>query len=152
MFVMTYSQARQNFSTFLDAAKTEGIAYIKRADGSQFKVLPIDEENLITSPFEKVKPVSLKNKISMQEIIDMMHEGQDERADRIIDAASRNSLYKTRTTSFSVSDSEPKYTATSNKQAVNNKSIQEKFDDLTEEQKSIVLNLVDSLISMNKKY
>lgn len=102
MLVMTYSQARQNFSAFLDSAKENGMAIVKRNDGSKFKVVPIspvspestDEDSLSeNSPFAKLAEYSstvnekLRN-ISIQEIIDMMHEAQDERADRILAAAS----------------------------------------------------------------
>ena len=103
MLVMTYSQARQNFSSFLDSAKENGMAFITRSDGSKFKVVPYesasDSPELIKesasndSPFAALASYSstvnskLKN-ISMQEIIDMMHEAQDERADRILAAAS----------------------------------------------------------------
>lgn len=87
MLVMTYSQARQNFSSFLDSAKKDGEAEVRRSDGSVFKVIPVEEEKKKDSPFANIKPVPLKHKISMQEIIDMMHEAQDERADRILAAA-----------------------------------------------------------------
>lgn len=103
MLVMTYSQARQNFSSFLDSAKENGMAFITRSDGSKFKVVPyesasdspesIKESVSEDSPFAELATYSstvnskLKN-ISMQEIIDMMHEAQDERADRILAAAS----------------------------------------------------------------
>ena len=103
MLVMTYSQARQNFSSFLDSVKENGMAFITRSDGSKFKVVPyesasaspepIKESVSKDSPFAALASYSstvnskLKN-ISMQEIIDMMHEAQDERADRILAAAS----------------------------------------------------------------
>lgn len=88
MLVMTYSQARQNFSSFLDSAKKDGEAEVRRSDGSVFKVIPVEKEKKKDSPFANIKPVQLKHKISMQEIIDMMHEAQDERTDRILAAAS----------------------------------------------------------------
>ncbi len=102
MLVMTYSQARQNFSSFLDSAKKDGMAFITRSDGTRFKVVPYDfefdselckEESQKESPFTQLAKYSstvnskLRN-ISMQEIIDMIHESQDERADRILATAS----------------------------------------------------------------
>lgn len=94
MLVMTYSQARQNLSSFLDSVKENGMAFIKRTDGSKFKVVPYDDIVVSDdSPFAELAEYSstvnakLRN-ISMQEIIDMMHEAQDERADRILAAAS----------------------------------------------------------------
>lgn len=92
MLVMTYSQARQNFSSLLDSAKENGCAMIKRADGSKFLVEPVEKTLQKNSPFaalaEYSSTVNSKLKsISMREIIDMMHETQDERADQILAAA-----------------------------------------------------------------
>lgn len=79
------------------------MAFITRSDGTRFKVVPYDsefdsesckEESQKESPFTQLAKYSstvnskLKN-ISMQEMIDMIHESQDERADRILVAASR---------------------------------------------------------------
>lgn len=50
MFVMTYSQARQNLSSFLDRAKMDGQALINRSDGSQFIVTPVDNSSITDSP------------------------------------------------------------------------------------------------------
>ena len=52
MLVVTYSDARQNFASILDKAKTEGAVLVKRADGSVFRITPENEEE---SPFVNVK-------------------------------------------------------------------------------------------------
>ena len=52
MLVVTYSEARQNFATILDKAKSEGSVLVKRADGSVFRITP-DGGN--ESPFADVK-------------------------------------------------------------------------------------------------
>ena len=52
MLVVTYSEARQNFASILDKAKSEGAVLIKRADGSVFRITPEGGEE---SPFAKVK-------------------------------------------------------------------------------------------------
>lgn len=94
MLVMTYSQARQNFSSFLDRAKEDGEAMVTRSDGTEFKVIPVQKQKQSVSPFAKIKPVSIKEFVSMQEIIGMMHESWDERSDKIIAAASGESSEK----------------------------------------------------------
>ncbi len=69
MLVMTYSDARANFSTLLNKVKVEGAAIIKRADGTSFRITnEISEEGI--SPFEKIKPVA---NLSSGEIIDIIH-------------------------------------------------------------------------------
>ena len=52
MLVMTYSDARQNFASVLDKAQTEGAVFVKRADGSLFRISP---EQKGKSPFEGIK-------------------------------------------------------------------------------------------------
>ena len=52
MLVVTYSEARQNFASILDKAKTEGAVLVKRADGSVFRITLENEEE---SPFANVK-------------------------------------------------------------------------------------------------
>ena len=44
MLVMTYSDARANFSSLLNRVKTEGAAIIRRADGSSFRITVENEE------------------------------------------------------------------------------------------------------------
>ena len=38
MLVMTYSDARANLSALLNQVKKDGVAIIKRADGSTFRI------------------------------------------------------------------------------------------------------------------
>ncbi|MBO4439153.1 MAG: prevent-host-death protein [Treponema sp.] len=52
MLVMTYSEARQNFATVLEKSKNDGCVFVKRADGSMFKILP---EQSNRSPFDGIK-------------------------------------------------------------------------------------------------
>ncbi len=97
MFVMTYSQARQNLATFLDKAKINGEAIIKRADGSRFKVIPITEEKTESSPFSELAEYSSTinsklKQIPFQDILQMMKEDEDERTDRILAAASGKTI------------------------------------------------------------
>ena len=79
MLVMTYSQARQNLSSLLDSVKENGMAYITRADGSKFKIIPAETPVATQSPFAELAEYSstvnskLKT-ISMKEIVGMMHD------------------------------------------------------------------------------
>jgi len=41
MTVYTFSEARQNFASILEKAKTEGKVLIKRKDGSVFAIQPV---------------------------------------------------------------------------------------------------------------
>ena len=52
MLVVTYSEARQNFASILDKAKSEGAVLIKRSDGSVFRIIPEVGDD---SPFVDVK-------------------------------------------------------------------------------------------------
>jgi antitoxin (DNA-binding transcriptional repressor) of toxin-antitoxin stability system len=52
MLVVTYSEARRTFASVLDRAKAEGSVFIKRADGSLFKLVP---ERSDASPFEGIE-------------------------------------------------------------------------------------------------
>lgn len=93
MLVMTYSQARQNFSSFLDKAKIDGEAIIKRSDGSSFKVVPVEnKKDKEYSAFKDVKPVGILKEIPFQDILQMMKEDEDERTDRILAAASGKTI------------------------------------------------------------
>ena len=51
MLVVTYSEARRTLASVLDRAKTDGSVLIKRADGSVFKLTPV-QNNLC--PFEGI--------------------------------------------------------------------------------------------------
>ena len=55
MLVVTYSEARQNFASILDKAKSEGAVLIKRADGSVFRIIPEVGEG---SPFANIKTLA----------------------------------------------------------------------------------------------
>ena len=66
MLVMTFSETRKNFSSFLERAKIDGEAIIKRSNGTAFRVTPIVEESEV-SPFECIKPI-LKSKISKEDL------------------------------------------------------------------------------------
>ncbi len=52
MLVMTYSTARQNFSSALDRAKKDGGVLITRTDGSLFKLVP---QIPTSSPFDGIQ-------------------------------------------------------------------------------------------------
>lgn len=73
MLVMTYSDARKNFSSLLNHVKTDGAAIVTRADGSAFRITV--EEPSKKSPFDGIKPVL--GKIPMDEIIDIIHESRE---------------------------------------------------------------------------
>lgn len=93
MLVMTYSQARQNLSSLLDSVKKNGMAIIKRSDGSTFKIVTVEEKPASVSPFEELASFSstINSKlrdIPMQSLIEMIHEDQEDRADRILADAS----------------------------------------------------------------
>ena len=72
MLVMTYSDARANFSTLLNRVKAEGAAIVKRADGSAFRITV--EEPKETSPFDGIRSVA---NLSKDEILDIIHESHE---------------------------------------------------------------------------
>lgn len=51
MLVVTYSEARRTFASVLDRAQEDGAVIIRRADGSQFRVVP---EEVHESPFDGI--------------------------------------------------------------------------------------------------
>lgn len=69
MLVMTYSDARANFSDLLNRVKVEGAAIVRRADGSEFRITV--EEPAQKSPFDGIR--SFAN-LSKDEILDIIHE------------------------------------------------------------------------------
>lgn len=81
MLVMTYSNARQNLSSFLTTVRTDGEAVIKRADGSLFRVTCIDNEKTEKSPFENVRPLFADrfSKKEWQNIFDEIRDSSDDR-------------------------------------------------------------------------
>ncbi len=70
MLVMTYSDARANFSELLNRVKADGAAIVRRADGSSFRI--IVEEDSEQSPFGQVRP--MLPDMSRQEILDVLQE------------------------------------------------------------------------------
>lgn len=73
MLVMTYSDARANFSLLLNRVKQEGAAIIRRADGSVFRIT-VEEEEKKSSPFDGIRPVL--GKMTKDEILDIIHLGK----------------------------------------------------------------------------
>lgn len=55
MLVVTYSEARQNFASILDASKKDGAVIVKRADGSAFRITPEVEKK---SPFDGIRTLA----------------------------------------------------------------------------------------------
>ncbi len=68
MIIYTYSEARQNFSSVLEKAKSEGKVLIKRRDGSSFILSPVSANE---SPFN-VKGIN--KDIKSSEIVDILKE------------------------------------------------------------------------------
>jgi PHD/YefM family antitoxin component YafN of YafNO toxin-antitoxin module len=68
MIIYTYSEARQNFSTVLEKAKSEGKVLIKRRDGSSFILTPVSPHK---SPLN-VK--GIRKDIKSSEIIEILKE------------------------------------------------------------------------------
>lgn len=72
MLVVTYSEARQNFSSILETSKKEGSVVVKRADGTSFRIIPENEKK---SPFDGIKTlVNIQNK----EILTALRETREE--------------------------------------------------------------------------
>lgn len=72
MLVMTYSDARKNFSNLLNRVKVDGAAIVRRADGSRFRITVEEPEQ--KSPFDGIK--SFAN-LSREEIVDIVREGRE---------------------------------------------------------------------------
>lgn len=75
MLVMTYSEARKNFSNLLNRVKIDGAAIVRRADGSKFRITV--EESEKKSPFDGIKPVLGKVNLSREEIVDIVRESRE---------------------------------------------------------------------------
>ena len=71
MKVYTYSEARQQLASLLDAAQRDGAVRIRRKDGRSFILQP---EASTTSPLD-VQGVSLG--ISTPEIVSLVREGRE---------------------------------------------------------------------------
>jgi hypothetical protein len=72
MNVYTYSEARQNFASVLETAKKFGRVFIKRKDGSLFKV---EYTAAMKNPFSSVK--GTKTDITTDEMLSYIREGRD---------------------------------------------------------------------------
>ena len=68
MIIYTYSEARQNFSSVLEKAKSEGKVLIKRRDGSSFILSPVSANE---SPLN-VKGIN--KDIQSSEIVEILKE------------------------------------------------------------------------------
>ena len=75
MLVMTYTDARRNFSNLLNRVKIDGVAIIKRADGSRFRITV--EDQVQKSLSDEIKPVLGKLNLSREEIVDIVREGRE---------------------------------------------------------------------------
>ena len=71
MTVYTYSEARQKLATLLDQADAGNDIRIRRRDGHEFTLRPVEK---VTSPLD-VKGVDLS--LSAQEIVDILREVRD---------------------------------------------------------------------------
>ena len=71
MKVYTYSEARQNLASLLEAAQREGAVRIRRRDGQSFVLQPESSE---TSPLD-VEGVDLG--VTTDEIVSMIREGRE---------------------------------------------------------------------------
>ncbi|MEM1093727.1 MAG: type II toxin-antitoxin system Phd/YefM family antitoxin [Bacteroidota bacterium] len=71
MTVYTYSQARQRLSAVLDEAQRDGSVRIRRRDGSEFVLTPVEQAS---SPFE-VEGAGLD--LTAEEIISAIREGRE---------------------------------------------------------------------------
>jgi hypothetical protein len=70
MTIFTYSQARQNFASVLDLAKTEGKVLIRRKDGSLFALCP---ETPNDSPLDVA---GIKTRATTQDIVKAVRESR----------------------------------------------------------------------------
>jgi PHD/YefM family antitoxin component YafN of YafNO toxin-antitoxin module len=68
MTIYTFSEARQNFASILEKAKTEGRVLIKRKDGSLFAIQPVTKKD---SPLD-VEGINLG--LTSSEIVDIVRE------------------------------------------------------------------------------
>jgi len=71
MRVYTYSEARQKLALVLEQAENTGKVLIRRKDGRIFALIP---ERKTSSPLDVP---SIKAKITIQEIVDIVREGRE---------------------------------------------------------------------------
>jgi len=68
MTIYTFSEARQNFASILEKAKTEGRVLIKRKDGSLFAIQPLTKKD---SPLD-IEGINIG--LTSSEIVDIVRE------------------------------------------------------------------------------
>lgn len=71
MLVISYTEARKNFSALLDKVEIDGAAIVKRSDGSMFRITAEPTES--HTPFDGIKSFA---DLSRKEIVDIVHEGR----------------------------------------------------------------------------
>ena len=71
MNVYTYSEARQNLAAVLETARKAGRVYIKRRDGTLFKLEPSSKAR---TPFAGVK--GIKTDITTRELLSFIRESR----------------------------------------------------------------------------
>lgn len=74
MTVYTYSQARQRLSSVLDEAERDGSVRIRRRDGREFELVPVERAS---SPFD-VEGAGLD--LTAEEIVAAVRESRDRQA------------------------------------------------------------------------
>jgi prevent-host-death family protein len=73
--VYTYSEARRRFSDVLNEAERTGEVRIKRRDGGEFVLRPVQRE---ASPFEAAGPaVETRQPLSKDDIVDAVRAGRE---------------------------------------------------------------------------
>lgn len=75
MKVYTYSEARQNLARLLEEAKGSGEVWIRRKDGTIFKLAVVTTTG---SPFDSVRGV--ETGMTLDEIVSIVREGREGRA------------------------------------------------------------------------
>jgi len=68
MTIYTFSEARQNFASMLEKAKTEGRVLIRRKDGSLFAIQPLTKKD---SPLD-IEGINIG--LTSSEIVDIVRE------------------------------------------------------------------------------
>ena len=68
MTIYTFSEARQNFASVLENAKTEGRVLIRRKDGSLFAIQPLTKKD---SPLD-IEGINIG--LTSSEIVDIVRE------------------------------------------------------------------------------
>ena len=71
MKVYTYSEARQQLSNVLDQARTEGEVRVKRRDGQEFVIKPVEKSS---SPLDIE---GIDGALSAEEIVAIVREGRE---------------------------------------------------------------------------